>query len=54
MLYDAALLAEKLGRIDVLEANLRRVIALRPDNAHATNALGYSFAERGIRLDEAR
>lgn len=54
VLYDAALLAEKLGRIDVLEANLRRVIALRPDNAHAYNALGYSFAERGIRLDEAR
>ncbi len=54
VLYDAALLAEKLGRMDVVEANLRRVIALRPDNAHAYNALGYSFADRGIRLDEAR
>lgn len=54
VLYDAALLAEKLGRMDVVETNLRRVITLRPDNAHAYNALGYSFADRGIRLDEAR
>ncbi len=54
VLYDAALLAEKLGRMDVVEANLRRVIELRPDNAHAYNALGYSFADRGVRLEEAR
>jgi Flp pilus assembly protein TadD len=54
VLYDAALLAEKLGRMNIVEANLRRVIELRPDNAHAYNALGYSLAERGIRLDEAR
>lgn len=53
VLYEAALLAERLGRLDVLERNLRRVIELRPDNAHAFNALGYTFAERGIRLDEA-
>lgn len=54
VLYDAALLAEKLGRMDVVETNLRRVIELRPDSAHAYNALGYSFADRGVRLDEAR
>jgi tetratricopeptide (TPR) repeat protein len=54
VLYDAALLAEKLGRLDVVETNLRRVIALRPESAHAYNALGYSFADRGVRLDEAR
>lgn len=53
-LYDAALLAEKLGRMDVVESNLRRVIELRPDSAHAYNALGYSLADRGIRLEEAR
>ncbi|MBW7903483.1 MAG: tetratricopeptide repeat protein [Rhodocyclaceae bacterium] len=53
-LYDAALLAEKLGRMETVETNLRRVIALQPANAHAYNALGYSFADRGIRLDEAR
>lgn len=54
VLYDAALLAEKLGHMNVVESNLRRVIELRPDNAHAYNALGYSMADRGIRLDEAR
>lgn len=54
VLYDAAMLAERLGRMDLVESNLRRVILLRPDNAHAYNALGYSFADRGIRLDEAR
>ncbi|MBI2306039.1 MAG: tetratricopeptide repeat protein [Rhodocyclales bacterium] len=54
VLYDAALLAEKLGRTEVLETNLRRVIELRPDSAHAYNALGYSLAERGVRLEEAR
>lgn len=54
VLYDAAMLAEKLDRMDVVEANLRRVIELRPDNAHAYNALGYSLADRSLRLDEAR
>lgn len=54
VLYDTALLAEKLDRMDIAERNLRRVIALQPDNAHAYNALGYSFADRNIRLDEAR
>jgi len=54
LLYDAALLAEKLGRMELVEHNLRRVIELRPDSAHAYNALGYSFADRGVRLDEAR
>lgn len=54
LLYDQAMLAERLNRPEVLEANLSRVIAMRPENAHAYNALGYSFAERNIRLEEAR
>jgi len=53
LLYDYALLAERLDHTDVMEASLRRVIALAPDNQHAYNALGYSFAERGVRLPEA-
>ena len=53
LLYEAALLAEKIGQHDVLEANLRKLIALKPDHAHAYNALGYSFAERNQRLAEA-
>jgi tetratricopeptide (TPR) repeat protein len=54
LLYDQALTAEKLDRFDVLEASLKRLIQLRPDHAHAYNALGYSFADRNIRLAEAR
>ena len=54
LLYDYALTAEKLERFDVLEAHLRKLIEVRPDHAHAYNALGYSFAERNLRLPEAR
>jgi len=54
LLYDHALTAEKLERFDILEDDLTRLIKIRPDNAHAYNALGYSFADRNIRLEEAR
>jgi len=54
LLYDLALTAEKLERFDLLESNLRDLIRLKPDHAHAYNALGYSFAERNTRLPEAR
>ena len=54
LLYESALLAERLGRLDVLETRLRKLIVLRPDSAQAYNALGYSYAERGMRLPEAR
>jgi len=50
LLYDLALTAEKLQRYDVLEDNLKKLIEVRPDYAHAYNALGYSFAERNTRL----
>jgi len=53
LLYDRALLADKIGELDILERDLRRVIELKPDSAHAYNALGYSLAERGQRLPEA-
>ena len=54
LLYEQAMLNEKLDRLDEMERLLRRVIALKPDHQHAYNALGYSFAERKIRLPEAR
>ncbi len=53
LLYDFALLAEKIGRVEVMETTLRDVMTLAPDNHHAYNALGYSLAERNIRLQEA-
>lgn len=54
LVYDQAMMAEKIGRPDEMEVLLRRVIATKPDYHHAYNALGYSFADRGVRLVEAR
>lgn len=53
LLYDHAMAAEKVGRLDVLEQDLRKLIQLKPDYAHAYNALGYTLADRSERLDEA-
>ncbi|SDY03983.1 Tetratricopeptide repeat-containing protein [Nitrosomonas sp. Nm58] len=53
LLYDRALAADKIGKFDIAEKDLRKLIELRPDNAHVYNALGYSLAERGLRLPEA-
>jgi tetratricopeptide (TPR) repeat protein len=54
LLYDYAMLAEKIERVDILEESLRKLIEIRPEHAHAYNALGYSFADRNLRLPEAR
>jgi len=54
LLYEQAMLDEKLDRVDQMERLLRRVIELKPDHQHAYNALGYSLADRKIRLTEAR
>ena len=54
LLYDRAMAAERIDRIDVLEQDLRRVIRMKPDYAHAYNALGYTLAEKTDRLAEAK
>jgi tetratricopeptide (TPR) repeat protein len=54
LLYEQSMTAEKLNRIDDMERLLRRVIALKPDHHHAYNALGYSLADRNVRLPEAK
>lgn len=54
LLYDQAMLGEKLQKFGEMESQLRKVIELAPENPNAFNALGYSLADRGIRLDEAR
>ncbi|KQV99934.1 tetratricopeptide repeat protein [Rhizobacter sp. Root1221] len=54
LLYQQAMMAEKLNRLEDMERMLRRVIEIRPDHHHAYNALGYSLAERNLRLPEAR
>lgn len=53
LLYDYGMLAEKTNKLELMEKTLRKVIALDPKNQHAYNALGYSLAERNMRLPEA-
>ena len=54
LMYDQAMVAEKMGDPNEMERLLRLAIATKPDYQHAYNALGYSLAERNIRLPEAR
>lgn len=53
LLYEAAMLAEKLGKFDISESLLRKLIQNEPEHAHAHNALGYSLLERNVRIPEA-
>ena len=54
LLYEESMLDEKLNRMDEMERLLRRVMTLKPDHHHAHNALGFSLAERNLRLPEAK
>ena len=54
LVYDQAMMAEKIGNLNEMERLLRRAIELKPDSSNAYNALGYSFADRNIKLTEAR
>jgi tetratricopeptide (TPR) repeat protein len=53
LLYDRALAAERIGKTESMERDLRKLIELKPDHAHAYNALGYGLAEHTNRLKEA-
>ena len=54
LVYEQAMLAEKLNRMDLMEKLLRQVIAQNPDYYNAYNALGFSLADRNLRLKEAK
>jgi tetratricopeptide (TPR) repeat protein len=54
LIYEQAMMAEKIDQLVTMERLLRRVIELKPEHAHAYNALGYSLAERNLRLSEAK
>ena len=53
LLYARGLMAEKIDRLDITEADLLKVISKEPDNANALNALGYTLADRTVRYKEA-
>ena len=53
LIYQEAMVDERLNRLDEMERLLRRILVLQPENSQALNALGYSLADRNLRLDEA-
>ena len=53
LVYELAMNHEKLGNLVEMEQLLRKLIAARPDDANAYNALGYSMADHSMRLPEA-
>jgi len=53
LLYSRAMLAEKMGKLTLLESDLRQILEREPDNAQALNALGYTLADRTDRYQEA-
>jgi tetratricopeptide (TPR) repeat protein len=52
ILYDLAMSAEKVDRLDVAETSLKKVIALKPEDAQGYNALGYTLVDRTDRVRE--
>ncbi len=52
--YEYGMLAERIGKMKVFEKSMREVIRQDPNYAQAYNALGFTFADKNIRLKEAR
>jgi len=52
LLYDVAMAAEKLDKLDEVETRLKRLIELKPDDPQALNALGYTLVDRTQRTAE--
>ena len=53
LLYTRALIAERMGKIAVLEADLKKILRAEPENFSALNALGYTLLEQPSRYAEA-
>lgn len=52
--YELAISADRLNDLKMMERYLKAILKIKPDHAHALNALGYALADRGIRLKEAQ
>jgi tetratricopeptide (TPR) repeat protein len=53
LLYARALVAERIGRLDILESDIHEILKTEPNNAHALNALGFTLADQTDRYREA-
>jgi len=54
LLYSRALVAERMGRLDILEEDLKTVLSNNPNDVNALNALGYTLVDRTSRYEEAQ
>lgn len=54
LLYARALVAAELGKVDIAEQDLTKIIAQQPAHANALNALGYTLADQTERYEEAK
>lgn len=53
VLYARALIAERIGRLDILEADLHKILEKNPDDVAALNAMGYTLTDKTTRYEEA-
>ena len=53
LLYAHSLAAEQLGKLEIAERDMRRILELEPDNVRTLNALGYTLADQTTRYEEA-
>lgn len=53
LLYARGMVAERVDRLDILEADIKAILKMQPNNAHALNALGFTLADRTDRYEEA-
>ncbi len=52
LLYETAMLADQMGKHEIFEQLIRKLIQTQPDYAHGYNALGYSLLDRNERVEE--
>ena len=52
--YEYALFLDRLGHFDDALAAMQKVLAMDPDNPYALNYVGYTWADRGQNLEDAR
>jgi len=53
LLYAHSLAAERLGKLEIAERDMRRILEMEPDNVRTLNALGYTLADQTDRYEEA-